>query len=252
MPSRKKPEGQAFEDWCKMWDTEDHEGKVKLCQDTGITYETGRHWRSDAGLPSQVTPKPMRMNIEEIVGMRPAVNLDFVSFDIETSNLKADFSVLLSAVIKPYGMRPIVFRADDYEAWEKNRSNDSQITLDICEELSKHAIVITHYGSKFDVPYMRAKAVHWGIPPLPQMFAIDSWRIAKFNFQVSSRRLQNLGNYFNLGEKSGVEGMLWMEAAYDGSREAMDEIVKHNIVDCEVLEKLAAVSFPYLKSIPKL
>ena len=94
--------------------------------------------------------------------------------------------------------------------------------------------------------------VKHNLEPLPPMFGIDTWRIAKNNFQVSSRRLQNLVRFFDVGAKGQVEGGLWMSAAYDGSREAMDEIVKHNIVDVEVLEKLACISFPYLKSIPKL
>ena len=91
-----------------------------------------------------------------------------------------------------------------------------------------------------------------GVEPLPPMFGIDSWRIAKNNFKVSSRRLKNLAEYFDVGTKGGVEGGLWMDAAYNGSREAMDKIVEHNIIDVEVLEKLACISFHYLKSIPKL
>jgi uncharacterized protein YprB with RNaseH-like and TPR domain len=192
------------------------------------------------------------MSIEELLATRPSVKLDFVTFDLETSNLRADFSVVLTAVIKPFGQEPITFRADDYPAWKKNRSDDKGIISDIAEELRKHAIVITHYGSKFDLPFLRAKMVKHSLDPLPQMFAVDSYKIAKANFQVSSRRLQNLSRFFDLGEKSSVEGDLWMQAAYDGSAEAMDKILEHNVQDCNLLEKLAAISFPYLKSIPKL
>jgi histidinol phosphatase-like enzyme len=84
------------------------------------------------------------------------------------------------------------------------------------------------------------------------MFAVDSWRIARDNFQVSSRRLKNLAEFFEIGNKEGVEGGLWMAAAYDGSKEAMDKIVEHNVIDVEVLEKLACLSFPYLKFIRRL
>lgn len=43
-----------------------------------------------------------------------------------------------------------------------------------------------------------------------------------------------------------------MEAAYSGSKEAMDKIVAHNIQDCILLEKLACLTFPFIKSIPRL
>lgn len=238
--------------WCQRWDTADHEGKQRLSAEHGITYETARHWRSDCKVSKQ-EPKPtMRIDIGELLGQRPAVNLDFCSFDIETSNLDADFSILLSTVIKPFGQEPIVFRGDDYTEWDENRANDFQIVKDVTDELRRHAIIIGHYGDRFDIPYIRAKLVKHGLPPLPQMFGIDSWKIARDNFKVSSRRLKNLAEYFDIGEKEPVEGNLWVAAAYSGSREAMDKIVEHNIVDCEVLEKLAAISFPLLKSIRRI
>lgn len=255
MVIKKKPQGKELEDWCRNWDEIDHEGKLTLARLFGVTYDTAKHWRSEGGVPVQKRVKVnrrMTVTVPELLSMRPSVNLDFVCFDIETSNFDADFSLLLSACIKPYGQEPIVFRADDYPEWEKDRANDYRITKAIAEELRKHAIVIGHYSQKFDIPFLRAKMTKHGLEPLPQMFGIDSWRIAKNNFKVSSRRLENLANYFDLGEKEAVEGGLWMAAAYNGSREAMDAVVAHNIRDVEILEKLACISYPYLKSIPKL
>jgi uncharacterized protein YprB with RNaseH-like and TPR domain len=182
-----------------------------------------------------------------------SIKLDFVTFDVETTNLTADFSVILCACIKPFNEKPIVFRADEMNPrWETARMDDSAIVKAVAKELAKHAVVITHYGSKFDIPYLRAKMAKLCLPALPPMFGIDTWRIAKNNFQVSSRRLANLGLYFELGQKSGVDGPLWLKAGMDGSRKAMDEIVAHNIQDVILLERLAAISFPYLKSIPRL
>ena len=254
MPKRRKPEGTELERWCRSWDEADHEGKMRLAQESDVSYDTAKHWRSESTdvVPRKEAEPKMQVTVEQLLNRKSAINLDFVSFDIESSNLTADYSILLSAVIKPFGQEPIVFRADDYQTWVTDRANDKELTQAIAEELRKHAIVITHYGMYFDIPYFRAKMEHHGLEPLPQMFAIDSWRIAYKNFKVSSRRLKNLATYFDLGEKSNVEGELWMDAAYNGSKEAMDEIVEHNIQDCVVLEKLAAVSFPYLKSIPRM
>ena len=258
MPVRKKPIGEELASFCRFWDKADHEGKIKIAQAYKTSYDVCKHWRSDSSvdypLPERKRAEEpsMRVTVDELLEMRPAVNLDFVTFDLETSNLQADFSILLSAVIKPFGCPPIVFRADSYKAWTTDRANDREIVEAVANELRKHAIVISHYGINFDVPYLRAKMVKHGLEPLPQMFGIDSWVIARKNFQVSSRRLKNLANYFDIGEKEPVEGGLWMAAAYNGNKEAMDKIVSHNIVDCEVLEKLAAITFPYLRSIPRL
>jgi len=254
MTTRKKPEGEVWDSFVNNWYTLDHFGKVHLAGEFGVTYETAKHWISESGSTrKQVKDEPkMTVTIPELLSIRPSVHLDFVCFDIETSNLNADFSILLSACIKPYGQEAIVFRADDYPTWEKDRDNDKLITIAIANELRKHAIVIGHYSQRFDVPFFRAKMVKHGLEPLPPMFGIDTWRIAKNNFKVSSRRLATLTNYFDLGLKHPVEGRLWMKAAYSGSREAMDEIVEHNKLDVSLLEQLSCISFPYLRSIPKL
>ena len=249
---KKKPEGKEWETFVELWYVHDHEEKILLAQGYGVTYETAKHWISESGATRKQVEPTMTITVPELLALRPSVHLDFVSFAIETSNLNADFSILLTACIKPYGQPAIVFRSDDYPEWETERDNDKPITEAIAGELKKHAIVIGHYGQRFDIPFLRAKMVKHHLEPLPPMFGIDTWRIAKNNFKVSSRRLQNLGNYFDLGEKHAVEGRLWMKAAYSGSREAMDEVVEHNIQDIKILEQLTCISFAYLKSIPRL
>lgn len=251
MATKKKPEGKAWEEFVRRWHATDHMGKVAMAKAEGVKYDTTKHWISNAGEAVGAEPT-MTVTIPELLAMRPAKALDFVMFDIETSNLKADFSVLLTSCIKPYGQAPIVFRADEYPEWEKHRADDSKIVAATANELKKHAIVVGHFSSRFDIPYLRAKMVKHGLEPLPQMFGIDTWRLAKNNFQVSSRRLKNLTRYFDLGEKEQVDGAIWMDAAYNGDKEAMDKIVEHNIQDVIVLEQLLCVSFPYLKFIPKL
>jgi len=261
MVARRKPRGEELEEWSRRWDAADHEGKRALCEEFGITYDTGRHWRSDSNVPKLCTIEHKEYTSElevgsdtalEILRIPPKVHLDFVSFDIETSNLKADFSIMLTACIKPYGQPAKIFRADDYQEFHDDRTNDRAICKDVAEELAKHAIVITHYGKRFDMCYLRAKMVKHGLSLLPPMFGIDTYQIAKSSFMVSSRRLKALSRYFELGAKTEVEGGLWMDAALNGSTVAIDKIVEHNVQDVIVLERLAAISFPYLRSIPRL
>jgi len=249
---KKKPERKEWEQFVADWQSSDHVGKLAIANSYGVRYDTAKHWISENG--ASVTPQPtMTLTDEDILRYKPEINLDFVSFDIETSNLRADFSVLLTAAIKPFGQPAIVFRGDDYPEWETQRTNDKPITRDIARELSKHAVIITHYGSrgKFDIPFVIAKLIKHRLPPLPNLFGLDSWRIAKSTLAVSSRRLGALGNFLELGAKENVEGKLWMDASYNGSREAMDAIVAHNVVDVQLLENLMSLVFPYTRSIPR-
>ena len=146
---------------------------------------------------------------------------------------------------------PIVFRADHYPTWQTERANDKAITGDIATELRKHAIVVGHFSSRFDIRFLRAKMLRHGLEPLPLMFGIDTWRIAKDNFKVSNRRMKSLSVFAQLDmPKDEPSGDRWMRAAFNGAQDAMDRIVQHNIEDVMLLEKLASISFPYLKSIP--
>ncbi len=250
---KKKPMGSAWDEFVAHWNTATHAEKLALAENHQVTYDTAKHWISEAG---QARPKIAAargtLTTEELLDTRPSVNLDFVSFDLETSNLKADFSLVLCACIKPFGQPVKVFRADSYPTWKTDRANDKPIVEAVSEELRKHAIVVTHYGSGFDVPYLRAKLVKYNLDPLPPMFAVDSYQIARQNFQVSSRRLKNLAEYFEIGDKTAVDGDHWVRAAYDADPEALNYIVEHNIIDVQVLEKLACLSFPYLRSIRRL
>ncbi len=260
--NRKKPTGTTWIEFARIWAIANHETKLKQAALYGVSYDTAKHWilEGDTTPPINLvqppttpeTPEPDIDVVSEILSIPARTQLDFVSLDIETSSLKADFSVLLTAVVKPFGQKPICFRSDNYPTWTTHREDDRQIVADISREVSRHAVVITHYGRKFDVPYLRAKLTRYGLPNLPPMFGIDTWRIAKDNFCVGSRRLDALSSYFQLGSKSGVEGNLWMTAAYSGDKEAMDKIMAHNVQDCEILERLASMSFSYLKSMPRL
>lgn len=258
---RIQPEGSEWDDFVREWNKRDHIGKVNMARLYGVSYDLAKHWISNAGeagkgqVKEEETDDDEVLTVDDILKSTNGVNLDFVTFDLETTNLKADFSIVLAAVIKPFGRPPVVFRADEFEAWNRNRADDCEIICAVAEELSKHAIVVTHYGTGFDIPYLRAKMVKYGLQPLPPMFGVDSYSIAKQNFEVSSRRLKNLARYFDLGDKTDVEGELWMEAAYGAPKvanKALDKIVDHNIKDCELLEKLACLSFPYLKAIRRL
>ncbi len=250
---KKKPVGPAWEEFVKQWHGSNHEGKVKLAFNCNASYDTAKHWISESGQAKVIQEKPkMTLTLLELLAARPSVELDFVMFDIETSGFDADWDIILTACIKPYGKDPIVFRSDNYPAWTTNRADDKQITLDIALELRKHAIVVGHYSEKFDTMFLRAKMFRHGLEPLPQMFGIDTWRIALKNFKVSSRRQRSLSVFAQLRpQKDTPEGDRWMRASFGGDKAAMDAIVEHNKIDVQELEKLAAISFPYLKSIPK-
>jgi len=74
--------------------------------------------------------------------------------DIETSDLKADFGIVLSWCLKFKNEKFIysdVITKKDIE----NRTFDKRIIESLLKELEKVDIVVTYYGTNFDIPFLR-------------------------------------------------------------------------------------------------
>lgn len=159
-------------------------------------------------------------------------------FDLECSSLNADFGIVLCGVIKPQDGEPVIFRGDDYKTWKRKRSEDWGVVQDIIRELGKYDLLCAHNGLKFDIPYLRTRAMRWMLPPLQAPKLIDPVLIARRNLRMGYNGLERLADFLGCNTKTPVEGATWMQASLDGDREAMDEIVAHCIEDVNMLEQI--------------
>jgi uncharacterized protein YprB with RNaseH-like and TPR domain len=160
-------------------------------------------------------------------------------FDLETTNLDADFGVVLCGVVKGASGKPKVFRADKLnKKWRTTRSDDSEVVKAIVAELSEYDIWVAHNGNRFDVPFLRTRMAKWGMAPLPVRKLIDPVFLARNKLKMSYNSLEKLAGFLGVNSKTEVTGDHWLSAALDGSRESMDYIVAHCIEDVKVLEKI--------------
>ena len=77
--------------------------------------------------------------------------------DIETSNLQANFGIILSWVIKTVGgsySKDVIKQGDKL---------DCQIVKSCVNALCKFNRVVGHYSTYFDIPFLRTRALYWGI-----------------------------------------------------------------------------------------
>src|SRR5713226_7818533 len=143
-------------------------------------------------------------------------------FDLETTNLFADFGVILCGVVKPAQGDIKVFRADQLNPdWLTRRSDDRDTVAAIVEELCKYDIWIAHNGNYFDVPFLRTRIAKWGMAPLPATKLVDPLLVARNKLRMSWNSLEALAKFFNVNSKTQVCGSLWLRAALDGCQDAM-------------------------------
>ncbi len=160
-------------------------------------------------------------------------------FDLETTNLSADFGVILCGVVKPAHGRARVFRADQLNRnWHSQRSDDSAVVAAIVADLSQYDIWVAHNGQRFDVPFLRTRMLAHGMEPLPAKKLIDPVLLARNKLRMSFNSLNQVANHLGVNSKTEVEPRQWLAAALDGSRKAMRYIVEHCVQDVLVLEKV--------------
>ena len=169
--------------------------------------------------------------------------LKVAAFDLETSDLKADFGILLVACVQEQGGKPWVYTHDDPQ-W----SDDSAIVAATIEELSQYDVLVAHNGTKFDLPWLNSRASHHGLAPLPPTIKIiDPVLIARKRFHISYNGLDRVASFLSVVEKkTPVDGQVWVRATLDRDPEALEYIRRHCIRDVEVLNKVMARMRPYL------
>lgn len=157
--------------------------------------------------------------------------------DIETDNLKANFGTMLSWAIKERGgavTSCVITKADLFSG-----TIDKQLVKALVDEMSKYSVIVTYYGTGFDLKFIRSKALHYGIP-FPQykwIYHLDLYYRVKSLLCLSSNSLQTATEYLGIAGKTKLDYSVWGKAKY-GEPNALAVVLDHNIQDVLILEKL--------------
>ena len=170
-------------------------------------------------------------------------------FDIEATSLHANRGHLLCAALKIAGERkPYIYRLDENlvvtEHW-----NDKNLCDVIADGLSGLDLIVTQYGSRYDIPFFNSRMLFHGYKPIPAKMHVDVWRISRSRLALSSNRLESVSRFFKTKEnKDHLDWETWERAAY-GDTPALDAIVDHCRRDVLVLEEVFDTLKPFIKQI---
>lgn len=118
--------------------------------------------------------------------------------------------------------------------------NDLKLAKLAQKLISESDLVIAHNLDRFDMPVMKGRMLVHDLDPPPQPRGIDTLKIARRHFKLTSNKLEHLANVLNLPIKKMVtrkfDGMtLWTESL-KGNKAALAEMREYNKRDVEVLE----------------
>lgn len=158
--------------------------------------------------------------------------------DIETTGFEADYHHILTYVIKYRG-------EDKYETGQITKEDlesgefDKRVCKKLITDLNKFDIIYTYYGTGFDIPFMRSRCLHWELE-FPEFGTIqhkDVYYITKRLLKLHRYSLASATRFLGIEGKNHVLGKKWMLARL-GNKAALKYVMYHNVIDCDILERL--------------
>jgi len=161
-------------------------------------------------------------------------------FDIEASNLKADFGIMLCYCIKVLGKRKIYERCITKEELQKEKVLDKEVVKQCIEDLRKFDKIISYYGSRFDFPYVRSRALFWGLdfPGYGDLAHKDVYYMVRNKLCISRNRLEQACRHvLGKSRKTHIDPQAWV-LALQGHEKSLKYILHHCRRDVRDLEDL--------------
>lgn len=140
-------------------------------------------------------------------------------------------------------------------AWEGSDWEDGLLVkhdrdYDLCETLwnlyDEADVVVAHNGDKFDQQKANARFLRHGMGPPSHYVEVDTIKIARTFFALTSYSLAYLADYLGVEHKLDAGGIDTWENCVNGDKTARAHMKKYNIQDVKVLADVYAKLEPWI------
>lgn len=133
--------------------------------------------------------------------------------------------------------------------WDRNQSDKDMIS-EFINILNEADIIVGHNVDRFDLPWVRTRAMFHNLEMLPRYKTVDTLKLAKSKFRFPSNKLDALGEYLGLGRKIKVDYGLWDRVVEKKDLNALQEMMDYCNQDVlllkKVFERLTTQELPYI------
>lgn len=158
--------------------------------------------------------------------------------DIEAGGLKANFDYMLSYCIKTRDKKE--FNEGVIDVKEIRKFNfDKELIKKLIRDISKYDVIVTYFGTRYDIPFIRTRALHHNLQ-FPQFGFIqhkDVYYMVKSKLCLHRNSLDTATNFLGIKGKNHIDGNTWNKAEH-GDKKSLQYVLDHNRRDCIILEKL--------------
>ena len=134
---------------------------------------------------------------------------------------------------------------DDPKRFARDPHDDKYVVSEFHKVLSEADAIVAHNGDSFDYRYLKTRMLRHGLPALPPVTSIDTYKVAKQQFMFNSNKLDYLGKFLGLGGKKSTPKGLWLEVLA-GSKKAIQTMVDYNKRDVTLLKDVFLKLRPYV------
>lgn len=123
--------------------------------------------------------------------------------------------------------------------------DDKNVIKALHKVMSEADIIVGHNADAFDRKFIETRALYHGLPALPPVSSIDTYKIAKSRFRFNSNKLDYIAKFLGFGGKINTPPGLWIDVLL-GSKNAVDVMLRYNKHDVVILEKVFRKLMPYM------
>jgi hypothetical protein len=130
---------------------------------------------------------------------------------------------------------------------------DKRLVESCVDKLVKFDRVFGHYSSRFDIPFLRTRALVHKLyfPGYGAMKQSDTWQMARKKLKIHSNRQDSVAQTLTQkSDKTRIHPDIWLKAQFGNKKdrkEALDYILEHCKIDVMELEENYLSLLPYVK-----
>lgn len=129
-----------------------------------------------------------------------------------------------------------------------NQGDDKQLLIDFIKVLKQASEVIAHNGDKFDIVWLRGRALYHQIPFPTHLKSLDTYLKIKNLFRLNSNKLDYLAKFLKVGGKIENGGFQnWVDVVLYHRDDAMQTMLKYCDNDVVILEDVYHKIKNYIK-----
>lgn len=175
-------------------------------------------------------------------------------FDIETHNLKASIGTLFGYCILDDKTDKIYqdwLKPEDFTLGEE--PNEKRVIENMVKDLRRFDVIVTYFGTRFDFPYARTKALMNDIPfpEYGELVHQDLYYMVKSKLSLHRNSLDvACETVLGHSEKTRVTPKDWIKALH-GNAQALKYISDHCIIDVDLTKQLYHKIIPFRKRLDR-